>query len=81
MRSAMAGTTAVSPSRAGRIRPGLVSSAEFREPPREYAMRGVLAGNPDGGRVDVDMAEMTAGRAAPSKFTARIHLATPVIPG
>jgi hypothetical protein len=67
MGSAMAGAKAVSRSRAGRVGRGLrVSSAEFRAPPREYATVGVLAVNPDGGRVDVDIAgtKRRLGRSA-----------------
>jgi len=62
MGSAMAGTKAVSRSRAGQVRRGLrVSLAEFRELPREFATGGVLAGNPAGLRVDVDTAQTTDG--------------------
>jgi hypothetical protein len=62
MGPAMAGTKAASRSWAGRAPRGLrVSSAEFREPPREYATGGVPAVNPDGCRVDFDIAGMTNG--------------------
>jgi hypothetical protein len=62
MGSAMAGTKAVSRSRAGRVGPGLrASSAESKELPREYAAGGILAGNPASGRVDVHIAGTTDG--------------------
>lgn len=55
-----------------------VSSEEFREPPREYAMGGVPAVNRDGRRVDVEIAARADGSSGNQRRVTASNLAPDV---